>query len=546
MQIVKLLFIVLFSVSLSGETGIYSQVPAGKTVIIKPKPNQAFSMRRSSGTAKNFGLYDIVIKNGNDILFEDRNLRDETYFIFNEMVDPNDRLEATVKRGSFDYKVTSTQVLPNNIKKVLKEERPKRTKPKITKPKKQEQKIVKKENLVKPIEQNISVKEETTTQPAIQKDENLKPPTDYLSAIGSFFSSILSDLASIFPTTDTGTDEVKKEIRQDKEPTKVDIDSKQPNFKSPVTSRQGVKDVEFTVDTISHDKPTYNKNEQNVPKENQAQNEVYTKTKNIITLSNETKPKASIATSKESIGNTIIPVREEIAKTAIEKSNIEPKIKEPETVVVEPEEETKIKNDKKIVITKIIDTKKDQQEEDKFADRVLGTGYKSKDQGTLKVVATSNDKPVAAWVEVYRAGTKQRVKTFYTSTTRIAKKITLPSGDYTVKTTYRKASMKQQKILKNIDISDGQDIAKHISFKSGTLKIVTKRQSKATRAKVEIYKYRSKRLYTYAFTSKISGEINIILPEGKYDIIIKEFKNKKRVRGLYVRGGKTRRINVAF
>ena len=501
MQVIRLLFIALFTVSLSAEVGIYTQIPAGKTIIIKPKPNQAFSIKRSLGTPKNFGLYDIVIKNNDDILFEDRNLKDDTYFIFNEMVDPDDRLEVTVKRGSFDYKVTSTKLLPTNIKKVLEEE-PKPVKPKIAKPKKQEQ------NLTKQIEQNISEQKESTTLQTIQKDDKTKPPTDYLSAIGSFFSSILSDLASIFPTINTSR-EVKNE--SDKEPSQVDIDSKQPNFKSPLASKQGVQDVEFEIDKISKNNPIYNKNTTDE------------------TLSAKTDSQNIVSISKDNADNTIIPVREEI-----EKSDIEPK-------TIEAEQKTQ---NKKIVITKIIDTK-DQEEEDKFADRVLGTGYK-KEGGTLKVVATSNDKPVAAWVEVYRAGTKQRVKTFYTSTTRIAKKITLPSGDYTLKTTYRKASMKQQKILKNIGISNGQELTKYIAFKSGTLKVVTKRESKAIRAKVEIYKYRSKKLYTYAFTSRISGEINIILPEGKYDIIIKEFKSKKRVRGLYIRGGKTRRINVTF
>ncbi len=562
MQIFKLLLVILLSSYLSAEDGIYSQIPAGKTLVITPKPNQAFSIKRSSNTPKGVGLYDIVIKNGNDILFEDRNLQDDTYFIFNEFVDPDDRLEAIVKRGTFDYKIVSTKALPQNVKEVLDEEllNPKTKKQNVT-PKKEkiEQKeIVKEKKEIKSInEQNLSAQNGDLTKRVVE--DETKPPTDYLKTIGSFFSSILSELANLFPSFDEPETKESKEESKNKDnktkESKVEIDSlnleqKESNF-GVSSTKVGVHDIKFEVDQIAKEIPKFDfKQADTKPlKEKESKNSK----QEVNVAINNTQISTNVSLESKEASNIDSKTANNINQKTPQQESQQEEIKQKDDQLeskpkVEPIiQDNQKSGEKKIVITKIIDSKKDEDKEiESLSDRVLGTRHKQPQDATLKVIATSNDKPVAAWVEVYRSGTKDRVKTFYTSATRIAKKVTLPSGNYTIKTTYRKASMKQQKIFKNIDLAEGESITKHVKFRSGTLRVVTKRGSQAIRAKIEIYKYRSKRLYTYAFTSKISGEINIILPEGKYDIIIKDFKATKRIRGLNIRGGKTRRVNVSF
>ncbi len=217
------------------------------------------------------------------------------------------------------------------------------------------------------------------------------------------------------------------------------------------------------------------------------------------------------------------------------------------------ESSAKVETDEdKIVITKIIKSKKEQ--EDKFAgrvlgptsDRVLGNGY-NPNAGTGKMVvrATRNDMPVSAWVEVFKNNTKQRVKTFYTSTSK-AKSVRLPAGTYMIRATYRTRDNKIQTTIKNIRLKEGGKINKLIAFHDGTLALKATREGKPLYVKVEAYKAGSNDRVTYDFSSRNTGLARLILNEGVYDIRVYDYDNVKRFNGVRISRGQTQTLDVSF
>ncbi len=221
-----------------------------------------------------------------------------------------------------------------------------------------------------------------------------------------------------------------------------------------------------------------------------------------------------------------------------------------------PKSEGNIKSEgNKIVITKVIEKQKQDKElEDPFAgrvlgkmdDRVLGGGF-NPDAGVAKfgVKVTKNSRPVSAWIEVFKNGTKERVKTFYTSSTSKTKKVKLPAGVYMIRATYRTRGAKFKRTLKNIHLSEGGDITKHISFNEAKLRVVAKRGDKALYVKVEAYKSGTQKRVNYDFSDRHSGVAMLTLPAGEYDIIVYEHKNKREFNDIRVSGG-VKTINADF
>ena len=182
----------------------------------------------------------------------------------------------------------------------------------------------------------------------------------------------------------------------------------------------------------------------------------------------------------------------------------------------------------------------------KMSDRVLGGGYGQEAKATLVVKAYSNKKPVSAWVEVFKAGTNQRVKTFYTGSGRGLKDIKLPAGVYVVKATYRTAALKQKKTLGKIRLKEGQSIKRSISFDDGSIVVAVKKLNKPFYAKVEVFKSGSKRRVAFDFTSRKNGEVEISLASGKYDIIVKDYADERKLNDVIIEGSKTQMLNVNF
>jgi len=247
----------------------------------------------------------------------------------------------------------------------------------------------------------------------------------------------------------------------------------------------------------------------------------------------------------------------------------------PQTIVeTEPEEKVIVIKDEepkdRIVITKMIaiakknpepkeesrvirrhvdpeEYKKQQKAEipDRMSDRVLGGGV-GLSSGTLKVKAYSNNRPISAWVEVFRADTKKRVKTFYTGKGRTLQDIKLPAGVYVVKATYRTAGSKRKKTIGRIKLKEGESINRKITFDDGSVIVKVKKGGKPIYAKVEVYKKGKKRRIAYEFTSRINGTATLSLGSGEYDIVVRDHNNVKRFNSIAIRGGKAKTIHANF
>jgi hypothetical protein len=255
---------------------------------------------------------------------------------------------------------------------------------------------------------------------------------------------------------------------------------------------------------------------------------------------------------------------EVVEKPSVVQKVIEPKVQE--KVIVIKDEKPK----DRIVITKMIavakkksapkeesrvikrhiqpeEYKKQQKENipDRMSDRVIGGGI-GLSTGSLKVKAYSNNRPVSAWVEVFRADTKKRVKTFYTGKGRTLQDIKLPAGVYVIKATYRTAGSKRKKTIGRIKLKEGESINRKITFNDGSIIVKVKKGGKPIYAKVEVYKKGKRRRIAYEFTSKINGMATLSLGSGDYDIVVRDHNNVKRFNSITVRGGKAKTIHANF
>jgi hypothetical protein len=224
------------------------------------------------------------------------------------------------------------------------------------------------------------------------------------------------------------------------------------------------------------------------------------------------------------------------------------KIQKPKPVLKPEIIEEESTNSKKIVITKIIDPENQPVNEEpmeRMSDRVLGGSYAGSSGGKLGVKVYKNSKPVAAWIEVYKSNSKQRVKTFYTSRGSNIKTVKLPAGQYDIKATYRAKSVKQKKYLNNVNIDDGEKVNKSLSFNDGTLQVIAKRGDDPLYVKVTVFKNSNGKKVTYDFSSRRTGIATLSLPVGTYEIEVKEHLDV-RTFVVKIRSGKKKVINANF
>jgi hypothetical protein len=206
-----------------------------------------------------------------------------------------------------------------------------------------------------------------------------------------------------------------------------------------------------------------------------------------------------------------------------------------------------------MVISKKIESQVPAQEPDTsrtlgpINDRVIGGGQGKRSQKSAKfgMKAMKNRKPVAAWVEVFKNGTKQRVKTFYTSTSSQTKQVRLPKGVYMVRVSYRTRDSKRQKMIKNIHLNAGENINKAVAFNDGTLKVIVQRAGKPRYVKVVVYKRGTQQQVTYDFSSRRTGIVELALATGVYDVKVSDHGAEKYIKNVAIRAGKinVRRIN---
>ena len=579
------------------QNGILS---AGEELIIAPKDGYSFNVKKFSGSGAN---YDIQMSNKGNVYYSAEGQLDDIYLVFHDDVLPGDRIKIHVNSGRFEYSFSAVNRLPTIVKKALikkavkvevEEKSYKQTNYKKRYKRYKSKKVKKDEPIVgefvtenefknkkqivdetindeefkKELEQKQEQFDSTNNSDYTQIDTtnsstlNEKPFSD---SFYDKFTAIFQDLVKKFANENESAKQSPKVTNKNK----IQIDKnekKEESFK--VDKRELVH--EATIIRSNFDKlPTEidlfdveDKKDTPVKKEPNPNPKVVEKSNKVV--QKETKP---IKTNESSINSNSVNdkfIGRVIGYKVADQGNVidtgyKKGFEDLESKNSNENEEIKSsvearKNGDKIVITKILEKEKKQENEDKFAgrvlgkssDRVLGGAYDpSKESASFGVRATKNSLPVSAWIEVFKNGTKSRVKTFYTSIRKL-KKIKLPAGVYMIRATYRTRDGKLQKTLKNIHIKNGEDITKHVTFNEGRLKVVAKKGGKAQYVKVVVYKSGSKGRYTYEFSDRDTGVAIITLPVGVYDIEVINHDQKREFRSERIKASNTDTIVAEF
>ncbi|RUM65913.1 MAG: hypothetical protein DSZ05_05160 [Sulfurospirillum sp.] len=117
------LFITAFLWTLLSAAELVSQsrlLTSGDTIAFYPRQGESFALTKDFQHYDENANYDIVMKNGDRIYFEEKNQQDDIYIVFNEATDPGDVVSLKVNRGAFTYRRESFDALPQPVKKVLK------------------------------------------------------------------------------------------------------------------------------------------------------------------------------------------------------------------------------------------------------------------------------------------------------------------------------------------------------------------------------------------------------------------------------------------
>ncbi len=397
------------------------------------------------------------------------------------------------------------------------------------------------------IEKNIDISQKISPVDNIKKDL-LK---EYKSTKKEFYTSKIDEIAqsSKVETPKTSIDQIKDiqvtpvfksetPIQSSKgiSEQKIKIESFE-NITSPITNNQ-VKRFKTDIPTQEVQKPNFTPqtSSMRIKKIEALEPIPEFKTKEVVNI-------PAVPVMMEEIPEVIVVKKASVVPTKpiIEKNEIRDRIIITKTIA--SKEEPRVL--KRHIEPEDYKTQKEQKPE-RMSDRVLGGGYADTEKATLKVKAYSNQKSVSAWVEVFKVGTNQRVKTFYTGKGRNINDIKLPAGVYVIKATYRTSSSKRQRSLGRVTLKEGGKINKTISFDDGRVVVFVKKNSKPLYAKIEVYKSGSKSLVSYEFSSRSKGRAEFNLAVGRYDIVIKDYNNQQVFDSISIKGGKTRTINADF
>ncbi len=120
----KLLLLLLFFFlhTLQGADLVTSTqlLKAGEKRTFHPKQGESLAITKDLNRLVSDASYDIVMKNGEAVYFENRNQQDDMYIIFNEPVMRGDLVIVRVNRGYFSYTTERIKALPEPVRKVLK------------------------------------------------------------------------------------------------------------------------------------------------------------------------------------------------------------------------------------------------------------------------------------------------------------------------------------------------------------------------------------------------------------------------------------------
>jgi len=571
-NLLKIILVLMFASQIMFAKITAGDINKGDKVSIVPLQGHALSITKKEGFYGD-GFFNFTILNNQDIIYEDKDQKDDVYLVFHDSIEEGDRVEIDVTKGQYHYEITNLVTLPELVLDALKDT------PEVELKVKKEieeiaEKPTEKEKLEKSIpdpislpplvEENIVEKKEQISAPLkdtpmVEKKEEIVP-----EGSSSFLDQLSAVLGRLFGFSKDSESEDKNEIETSKniedetlpieEPIKVleNIQEK----KSIITPKiepedSSTKDKEYEVKLEKEAETMFLERRLSVPTQNIAP----TPTPPLLDTGykNEYKDIEDKVKKNEKIiiESNPIEVQKEIVPTLQERVVEKPKkVESLPQIDTKKEEEPKF-TEEKIVITKIIDKEVNNNVADNTApssldDRVLGNRYQERKNGKLGMKVYKNSRPVTAWIEVFKSGTRERVKTFYTKRGSIPKSVKLPAGTYLVKATYRSPTTKHQKSLKNVVIEEGRSVNKKIAFYDGTLKVKVTKDGVPVYAKVVAYKSGSRKIASYAFSNKLSGSCSLILENGRYDIKVSNYRDKKSLTGISIKSGKTKNIKVEF
>ncbi len=548
----KIVLILMFANQVIFAKITSGNISSGDQISLIPEKGHALSITRKVGFYGK-SLFNFAILNGEDIIYEDKDQTDDIYLVFHDSVEEGDRVEIDVIEGKYQYEITNLGTLPAPVLEALKDTASVEVK---------EEKIEKKieEPLPAIISEPIPIVEQVIEKqveiiaptkaketPLIEENENI-----IVAEVPSFFKQISTVLGRLFGFANNRVSEIQKpNIEENILSDNIKPIEDLPKIIEPILEKENSS---IAPKILSNDNQSVDKNYE-VKLEKEAETMFLERRLSIPTPSYPDTGYKEIykdiekeVKKQEKIVIESKPLMEEI--TPIVEAKIEPKKLENIPFKDELKEEEPQFAEEKIIITKIID--KDNSTniaDDAFSsidDRVLGNGYKERENGELGMKVYKNSRPVTAWIEVFKSGTRDRVKTFYTKKGSIPKSIKLPAGTYMVKATYRSPNAKQQKSLKNVVIEEGQSVNRKIAFYDGTLKVKVTKGGIPSYSKVVAYKTGSRKIVSYAFSNKSSGSCSLILENGRYDLEVSNYRDKKSISGISIQSGKTKNIKVEF
>ena len=518
---VFLALVLIFEVTLSAKSLVEGNLKSGKTIVLTPQNNSALTITCERGANSSF---DFIMKNNDLVVYEEKQTSDNMYLIFHDNVYAGDSITLVAHGGSIKYKIDRIDSLPEVVKNVL---TPKETQ-KETQTKSETTATVAQETVQAPA--NVKTAEKSSDEDlfydkfttvlttVLRTDEDKKSFEEKLASQASTATMQNTQVASQKP--------LEENLPQQVTAPKIDNTKVAPIVFSDMEDDETERQTTVSAPSV----------DTNLPPVVATNNAVQTKTKN---LSPSYNPDSRYQEKYKSLDKNAPQLSKpvELERTFNQR-------KKP--VTVDDEEET-------MVVTKTID--KPKVPKDPYAgralgpmdDRVLGTGVSDTAYtGRLGMRASKNKKPIAAWVEVFKNGTKQRVKTFYTSKSAQTKHVKLPAGVYMVRVSYRTKDSKQQKTLKTLHINAGDTIDKSLVFNDGKLKVIAQRAGRPLYVKVLVYKHNARKRVTYGFSSRTTGISEITLSNGVYDIEVLDHDDVLPFDTIRISGGKTNTINVDF
>lgn len=103
----------------AGSVVTVKKISEKEKITYYPKQGESFRVSIDLNRFVRGANYDIMMRNGKIIYFENKKQTDDIYFVFNEPVDRGDEILLKVNRGHFIYTTQSVEDLPKPIKKVL-------------------------------------------------------------------------------------------------------------------------------------------------------------------------------------------------------------------------------------------------------------------------------------------------------------------------------------------------------------------------------------------------------------------------------------------